>query len=133
MSLRNAVNQEQIDAIVQSWLSAKLDEDRAHRMNSDEIKDYAERHNMTPERALAYLLGLDAEGELDRWRRVIRDNNWREAAPYVNSLIKQLGLSLSKDSPAYGLLCQGITLASGELQGIPGRARTDGKYAILQL
>jgi len=50
-------------------------------MNSDEMKDYAERHNMTPERALAYLLGSDAEGELDRWRRAIQDNNWREAAP----------------------------------------------------
>src|SRR4029077_4496871 len=48
MSLRNAMNQEEIDAIVQSWLRAKLDEDRAHRMNSDEMKDYAERHNMTP-------------------------------------------------------------------------------------
>jgi len=87
-------------------------------MNSDEMKDYAERHNMTPDRALAYLLGSDAEGELDRWRRAIQDNNWREAAPYVNLLINQLGLNLSKDSPAYGLLCQGITLASGELQGI---------------
>ncbi len=97
-------------------------------MNSDEMKDYAERHNMTPERALAYLLGSDAEGELDRWRRAIQDNDWREAAPYVNSLIKQLGLNLSKDLPAYGLLCQGITLASGELQGIR-ISRSEGDWS----
>jgi hypothetical protein len=82
---------------------------------------------MTIDAALAYLLGTDAEHELDRWRKIIRDHNWSEAEPYANSLIKVRELDLPKDSPAYRMLCQGIALASAQLHGIR-MSRSEGDW-----
>jgi hypothetical protein len=80
-AIRKAVNKEEIDAIVRDWLRARLHDDRVQRTETDFAEDFAGRAGMAPGRAAAYLVGSDAEGELERGQRVIRDHDWRAAEP----------------------------------------------------
>jgi integrase len=115
------LDKQQIDALVRDWLRGRLDEDRLQRTRTGFADDFGQRNDMTAGAAAAYLIGSDAEGELERWQKAIKAHDWTVARPYVSSLVTQLGLQIESDSPEYQFLCQALTLASAELHAI----RTD--------
>lgn len=127
-AVQQAVEQHEIDALVAGWLSARLDIDRQQRVQADFAAAFAAHTGMTPHAAAAYLIGSDAEGELPRWQRAVRDSDWAAAAPLAGALIRDRKLSIAEDSDAYRMLCMGLTIAAGELEGIRA-ARSLGDWS----
>lgn len=117
-AIRRALDKRQIEELVRDWLRGRLDQDQQQRIRTDFADDFARHNDMHPGQGAAYLIGTDAEAELERWQKAIKNHDWTIAQPYASSLVKELGLPIEKDSLEYKFLCQALTLASAQLHAI---------------
>ena len=115
--LRFAMTREEIDRLVQRWLAEELANDAAARVELSFADVWTQPGHDVSATAAAMLLG-EAEDSLFQWKDILAKNNWQEAEPIVNVLLKEHGLELAKDTQPYRLLCMAI----GRVPRNPNRA-----------
>ncbi|MET4698735.1 hypothetical protein ABIE65_001757 [Constrictibacter sp. MBR-5] len=69
VAVQQAVEQHEIDALIAGWLSARLDNDRRQRVETDFAAAFAAHTGMSRHAAAAYVIGSDAEAQLPQWQR----------------------------------------------------------------